>query len=1172
MEHPLSLRTNRILFIGFLLFAQFVFLKTNAQGALQPGSSIKTDLPVILPPSPTVASLMKFEEIAVNNYTGIPNISLPIYSFPTHSKDLTVDISLNYHPSSIAANEVASYVGLGWNLLAGGTISRTVKGLPDDMINSITNAKHGIHDPLNKYYAAISFLSGSMGALTTEDFLHFLWDVQVSGINDSEHDLYQFNFMGHTGRFFIEKSLGGVYNVVKLDNDNAMRIEYNNNSKIFTIYDDKGLKYIFDEKESTVTGTSVGNQYLHGVDETNLSNGYTYNSAFHLTKVYDTNNKLLVKFNMNTILMKENTRIVNTTFSRIDRAEIINPYGEPTEVSATQLTAYLDQDDHASLKRMMPQKSITAQNMNRNTKKLESIDIIDYGKVIFENIADRYDSKLNEYSSENAYRLNSITIKDSSNTQPTQVRKFTLHHSYSTILDKRLMLSGITEHHEGLEKKHELKYNIPYNYVQHMVGIDYWGFFNYRPDNYPATAYRDSDKDYCKADVLEKITYPTGGCAIFDFESNTYSYIGEEAINNFDENPDNFTTQYIDLNFLTVNGGSSTKYFYVMGVMGSSTNNLPVNVSFVPKSATDEAGQSGIFSLFKVVNGALVQPLIGGIGCGTIDGTCITDDFLLQPGNYAVVFGPFTQSPLSGSLQVRIKRPVPIPNEYLYGGGVRIKRIAYYDTDVPANYIGLLDFPDPDGDGIFPVKVRKYDYRFFGQGTRTSGALSFPKPKYNYSLRKECYLHLLPLQFGQGSISIGVDVYSTINTTFNNLLNLRTQGSDVGYQNVTVFEEGNGKTEFTYTSPISDPEIDYELTYPFQPSSNIDYRRGLLLKSTVYEKHNNIFRKLNIQMNQYEIIEDVKLTGLTIFPLENYCRNLYQHTFYSYISCINSGYINNTTNYCLPLNYCDNFIDFVRSVKFFEKFGWPQLKNTTTTDFFYDEQGVPSTLTQSQSYEYNPVNKRISSSTLTNVQNDVLKTDYFYHFANSIHTKNRMGEIQQINSYKNGQPISSNKIVYATGINGNASQLPQVVQSAKGTAALEHRLRYNRYDQFGNILEVQQENGTKICYIWGYNHSQPVAKIENIAYSTIPTYLITSIQSATTEGELLTALIDLRTSLTAAMVTTYTYIPLVGISTVTDPKGYKTTYTYDALGRLSTVKDHDGKFLSTNTYNYRPQN
>ena len=41
---------------------------------------IKTELPTIIPPSPTVSALMKFEEVPVSNYTGVPDISIPIYS------------------------------------------------------------------------------------------------------------------------------------------------------------------------------------------------------------------------------------------------------------------------------------------------------------------------------------------------------------------------------------------------------------------------------------------------------------------------------------------------------------------------------------------------------------------------------------------------------------------------------------------------------------------------------------------------------------------------------------------------------------------------------------------------------------------------------------------------------------------------------------------------------------------------------------------------------------------------------------------------------------------------------------------------------------------------------------------------------------------------------------
>jgi YD repeat-containing protein len=55
-----------------------------------------------------------------------------------------------------------------------------------------------------------------------------------------------------------------------------------------------------------------------------------------------------------------------------------------------------------------------------------------------------------------------------------------------------------------------------------------------------------------------------------------------------------------------------------------------------------------------------------------------------------------------------------------------------------------------------------------------------------------------------------------------------------------------------------------------------------------------------------------------------------------------------------------------------------------------------------------------------------------------------------------------------------------------------------------------------------------------------------------------------------AMITTYTYIPLVGVSTITDPKGDTQTFTYDSFGRLQNVKDKNGNILSENEYHYRP--
>jgi YD repeat-containing protein len=74
-----------------------------------------------------------------------------------------------------------------------------------------------------------------------------------------------------------------------------------------------------------------------------------------------------------------------------------------------------------------------------------------------------------------------------------------------------------------------------------------------------------------------------------------------------------------------------------------------------------------------------------------------------------------------------------------------------------------------------------------------------------------------------------------------------------------------------------------------------------------------------------------------------------------------------------------------------------------------------------------------------------------------------------------------------------------------------------------------------------------------------------------TEANLIIALNALRTnvSLANAMITTYTYKPLIGVSTITDPKGDKMSYEYDTLNRLKWVKDKAGNILSENQYHYK---
>ena len=140
------------------------------------------------------------------------------------------------------------------------------------------------------------------------------------------------------------------------------------------------------------------------------------------------------------------------------------------------------------------------------------------------------------------------------------------------------------------------------------------------------------------------------------------------------------------------------------------------------------------------------------------------------------------------------------------------------------------------------------------------------------------------------------------------------------------------------------------------------------------------------------------------------------------------------------------------------------------------------------------------------------------------------------------------------------------------------------YDINGNKVQTTQyttpgnPNAAGIeSYIYGYDNRFLIAKISGIKYANIDTNLIHTIQldsnksvSELNDSNLRASLDLLRADFPNALITTYTYNPVYGVTSVTDPKGYTTFSEYDALGRLKYTKER--KPNTTDQFNILSEN
>lgn len=1137
---------SRTTIIGILLF---VVCLSKAQNP-----SINTDLPTIIPPSPSVAALMKFEEVPVNNYTGTPDISIPLYGVSSTSEAVALNLALKYHPSSIAVDEVASYVGLGWSLNAGGVISRTVKGLPDEHLQlgggsaglgkvgiyhtSVTNHENKIYDMMN------STQNGT--AMDSEVYNKYLWETHIKGKFDTEHDLYQFNFMGFSGRFIIKKNITtGQLEVVHLNNDHPLKIvqEYNASNYVtnrFIIYDDKGFKYVFDAIEVTTQNSTTDVQTFYNSASANTTENMIFNSAFHLSKIYDQNNNLLIEYFFNTEIESRPERKNNKTIT-INHITSQNP--------SDLVNFIVNFSGVGDLGKLIPYSTLNISTQNIQTKKVKEIQVKNKAKIHFILEEGRLDGNTNAES----YKLKEIQVKD---WYGTMVKHFELFYDYSEVIEKRMILKEVRE--KALTGSKVLSHKMDYKTVSrnlNLIGKDYWGYFNLIPINHNGAQYRETTPSFCTSDVLQKMILPTGGALVFDFESNTYSHIGDEPVTDFTTNPDNTTTHVLNFPTLTT---SSTQCSTLNFSSLTAIQYFDITTSFNGLNASLVLKKNGTQIASITCGGSLPCKYTFPYEAGALYEICLNSIYIGQTHTAALSLTATTLN--------------PVQKQFLYGGGIRIKRIGFFENEtVNSRFYENSAFQI----GHTPVKEVEYSYAFFNQNQSSSGALCFAKPVFQSNLLSKIHLEANSGPNGfviaQQVIEINYDSY----TDYNNLAVLRTHGSDVGYQNVTVYETSKGKREYVYTSPIDSPEPpdSYSIIYPFFPSPNYDFKRGLLLMEKYYDDTNRLLTQTISTYDKDDTpVNKTIYTGIRTYSAVP-CAIEYKFPNYEarYNDSVTCATQLSSLSYCQYM--CNAVSTYIHYYPIFEAYGWPKLLSKKVINYFYQGNTSQDVETIEQ-FTYNTTNKKLASYSATNSANETLLSNYYYHSGNSIHTQNRISEIEKIEGFVNGVLTERKQMNYATNFTNTVAVLPQTIAVSKENRPLETRVRFLRYSPFGQPLELQQENGTTVCYIWGYSQSVPVAKIENIAYSSIPSPLITAIHAATTETQMETALNALRasTALADAMVTTMTYKPLVGIQTMVDPKGYKTFYHYDEFNRLERVIDMDGSILSENSYHYRTQN
>lgn len=444
--------------------------------------------------TPNAAALGKYGDVPVNSNKGVPSIGIPIYQ--AKEGPLTLPIALNYHAGGIKLGEMASWVGLGWSLSAGGMITRTVQGLPDD-----NESKGGY------YY-------------TGNDPIRFDDYVAMKAIadnaRDSEPDLFAISLNGYTGKFYIDHN-----RQVQLVPHQDIRITVipgNNGFETFVLEGADGTRYIF--------GKDPTGRQPAAIESTIPTGGVSgYPSSWYLLRMESQDRYHEITFDY------EADRYGYRTLAA---CKFVG--GNNGDSGGVQCPTGSDDGIHYYTRTSIDGFRLAAVNTTR-------------ARIEFSAVTDRLDLDGSDAGATNKNRLDAIKVNSGE-----FCKTFVFNYDYfedsahQNVADgKRLRLTSLQEKSCDFTEvvpPYTFSYygttNLPYRLSKQT---DHWGYYNGAAGNdnlqvaVPPTDYyigsggnviydtygqadKASNSSYMVKGTLQKITYPTGGYTEYTLEAN----------------------------------------------------------------------------------------------------------------------------------------------------------------------------------------------------------------------------------------------------------------------------------------------------------------------------------------------------------------------------------------------------------------------------------------------------------------------------------------------------------------------------------------------------------------------------------------------------------------------------------------------------------------------------